>query len=76
MIFYSAWKFTKPNPAMKQRFQAQISVHLYPFDTDLELFTPLNPQVFEPMSRDALYPFDRETRNEAAPAANTGTTTN
>ena len=45
---------------MKQRFQAQVSVQFYPIEQEAALFVPKSPAVIEPLSTDALYPFQRQ----------------
>lgn len=50
------WKYTKPNPTQKQRFQISVGVQYYSVPQETTLFIPASPLRL-PLPRNVLYPF-------------------
>lgn len=53
----NAWTFSKPDPALKMRFNAMVSVEFYAVSQETKLFVPSLPDLVKPLRSDTLYPF-------------------
>ena len=51
------WSFNMPDPTLKQRFTAMVSVEFYQIDQETTLFEPKAPKTSILLRRDTLYPF-------------------